>query len=74
MSCTLKGKVSWFNDAKGYGFISCPQLKTDVFAHYAEIVGEGFATLAEGQTVVFTVANGPKGNLIAKDIVKEISP
>ena len=60
MSDTMKGTVKWFNEAKGFGFIA-PESGADVFAHYSEISGSGFKTLAEGQEVVFTVTQGQKG-------------
>jgi CspA family cold shock protein len=56
----LKGTVKWFNESKGYGFIS-PEEGKDVFVHFSEIRMEGFKTLAEGQVVQFEVTNGPKG-------------
>ena len=54
------GKVKWFNDAKGFGFIERPQ-GGDVFVHYSSIRGAGFKTLTEGQKVEYTVAEGQKG-------------
>ena len=60
MSDTQKGTVKWFNEAKGFGFIA-PENGADVFAHYSEITGSGFKTLAEGQEVEFTVTQGQKG-------------
>ncbi|MBI5190845.1 MAG: cold-shock protein [Nitrospirae bacterium] len=56
----LKGTVKWFNESKGYGFIS-PEEGKDVFVHFSEIKMDGFKTLAEGQRVEFEVTNGPKG-------------
>ncbi len=55
-----KGKVKWFNDAKGYGFIEEEGGK-DVFVHYSAIQGSGFRTLKEGQGVEFQIVDGPKG-------------
>jgi cold shock protein len=55
-----QGKVKWFNDSKGYGFIEQPE-GGDVFVHYTAIQGQGFKTLDEGQTVEFELVQGPKG-------------
>ncbi|GAB4388351.1 MAG: cold-shock protein [Thermodesulfovibrionales bacterium] len=63
-----KGTVKWFNESKGFGFITRDD-GTDVFAHYSAIKGDGFKTLAEGDAVSFDVVNGDKG-LKAANIVK----
>jgi CspA family cold shock protein len=60
----LNGKVKWFNDAKGYGFIQRPDGK-DVFVHYTAIEGSGHRSLSEGQEVEFEVVDGPKGKQAA---------
>jgi len=60
------GTVKWFNDAKGYGFISRQDDGKDVFVHYSSISGEGFRTLIQGQTVEYDEQQGPKGLFAAK--------
>ena len=55
------GKVKWFNDSKGFGFITPEGGGEDLFAHFREIQGTGFKTLKEGQKVQFEVRRGPKG-------------
>jgi CspA family cold shock protein len=57
----IVGKVKWFNDAKGFGFISRDDGEKDCFVHHTAIDGEGFKTLREGQRVEFEVVQGTKG-------------
>jgi CspA family cold shock protein len=63
------GKVKWFNDAKGYGFIE-QEGGEDVFVHFSSISGEGFKTLKEGDPVEFEITQGPKG-LQAKNVNRQ---
>jgi CspA family cold shock protein len=56
-----QGTVKWFNDAKGYGFITPEDGSKDLFAHFSEIQGSGFKSLQEGQRVEFVVKQGQKG-------------
>jgi len=58
---TITGTVKWFNDAKGFGFITQDDGGPDVFAHFSAITGDGFKSLKEGQKVEFEVAKGLKG-------------
>ncbi|MCY1538569.1 Major cold shock protein CspA [compost metagenome] len=60
MSNRQSGTVKWFNDEKGFGFIT-PTEGPDVFVHYRAIESTGFKSLAEGQAVTFEVVKGPKG-------------
>jgi len=55
------GTVKWFNESKGFGFITPTDGGKDVFVHFSEIQAEGFKVLTEGQSVTFNVENGPKG-------------
>ncbi len=64
----VTGTVKWFNDQKGYGFIT-PENGSDVFVHHSAIQGEGFKTLSEGQKVEFEITTGPKGQQ-ATNVVK----
>ena len=63
-----KGKVKWFSNQKGYGFIT-PEDGADVFVHHTAIQGDGYKTLEEGQAVEFEIVNGPKGEQ-ATNVVK----
>ncbi len=56
-----KGKVKWFNDAKGFGFITGDGIERDIFVHHTSIQAEGFRSLNEGQDVEFELTEGPKG-------------
>lgn len=56
----MNGTVKWFNDSKGFGFISNDDGSDDVFVHFSSIISDGFKTLAEGQKVVFDVEPDPK--------------
>ena len=60
MSNTVTGTVKWFNESKGFGFIS-QESGPDVFAHFSAIQGSGFKTLLEGQQVEFSITQGQKG-------------
>lgn len=63
---TVNGKVKWFNEKKGFGFIEQGSGKADIFVHFSAIQGDGFRTLAEGQEVTFEVEQGQKGPQAAK--------
>jgi len=63
------GKVKWFNESKGYGFIQQEENERDIFVHYSDIEGDGFRTLNEGDSVEFEPVEGPKG-LQAKNVRK----
>ena len=71
MFCKIEkeaGKVKWFNDSKGFGFLTTDD-GTDIFVHHSAIQGEGFKTLDEGQEVEFEIVQGAKGPQ-AQDVVK----
>ncbi|KAF6999817.1 hypothetical protein CFC21_015791 [Triticum aestivum] len=57
----ITGKVKWFNESKGFGFITPDDGSKDVFVHFSAIHGKGFKTLAEGQRVEFEIQDGQKG-------------
>ena len=63
-----RGKVKWFSNQKGYGFIT-PESGKDVFVHHSVIQGDGYRSLEEGQEVEFEIEQGPKGEQ-AKNVVK----
>ena len=63
------GTVKWFNDAKGFGFITPEDSDRDCFVHYSSITGSGFRTLAEGEKVEFDLVQGQKGPA-AENVVK----
>ncbi len=69
MSERVSGTVKWFNNAKGFGFITREDGDDDVFVHFRSIEGEGYRTLNEGQAVEFKLVEGPKG-LQAEEVSK----
>jgi cold shock protein len=73
---SISGRVKWFNESKGYGFIE-REGEEDVFVHYSAIEGEGFKTLKEGQLVEFEVTDSPKGaqaSLVRRAMQEDPSP
>lgn len=68
MSDRVRGTVKWFNNSKGYGFLA-PENGNDVFVHFSAIQGDGYRTLEEGQTVEFSIEQGPKGQQAANVVV-----
>lgn len=66
----IKGNVKWFNEAKGFGFITPENGSKDVFVHFSAIQGNGFKTLAEGQHVEFEISEGEKGPSAANVTVR----
>jgi len=58
----MLGKVKWFNEKKGFGFITIEGKEEDVFVHYTGVLGDGFKTLKEGDEVEFTISKGKKGD------------
>ena len=63
------GKVKWFDNKKGYGFIEQEGVDEDIFVHHTAIQGEGFKTLSQGESVEFELVSGPKG-LNAQNVMK----
>lgn len=61
MDNRMKGTVKWFNDAKGFGFITPEDGSKDIFVHHSAITANGFRSLAEGDQVEFSIEQGPKG-------------
>ena len=69
MSDRQTGTVKWFNNAKGFGFITMDDRPDDIFVHFRAIQGDGYRSLNEGQEVEFTLVEGPKG-LQAEEVTK----
>jgi cold shock protein len=69
---SVSGKVKWFNNAKGYGFLEQEGGDKDVFVHFSAIQTDGFRTLKEGEQVEFEITEGPKGMQAAN--VKRLTP
>ncbi|MFK9004592.1 cold shock domain-containing protein CspD [Pseudomonas pergaminensis] len=69
----INGKVKWFNNAKGYGFVNEEGKTEDLFAHYSAIIMDGYKTLKAGQPVNFEIIQGPKGlHAVNIDTAKEV--
>jgi CspA family cold shock protein len=66
MSNKIKGTVKWFNETKGFGFITPEDGSKDIFVHFSAIADSGFKTLAEGQRVEFSIEQGQKGPAAAQ--------
>lgn len=66
---TVYGKVKWFNNARGFGFITPEETEEDCFVHHSSIVADGFRTLVEGERVQFEIVQGEKG-LAAKNVTR----
>ncbi len=71
MSERVTGKVKWFNDAKGFGFIERQGSEQDIFVHFRSIEGEGYRSLNQGQEVEFDLQQGPKG--LQAEAVKKVA-
>ena len=69
MSERISGTVKWFNNAKGFGFITRDGSDDDIFVHFRSIQGDGYRTLNEGQAVEFKLVEGPKGHQ-AEEVTK----
>jgi CspA family cold shock protein len=69
VSARENGKVKWFNNARGYGFIEREKGGEDIFVHYKSIQGDGYRSLSEGQEVAFELQTGDKG-LQAENVVR----
>ena len=67
-----KGKVKWFNDAKGFGFIQGDGVEKDIFVHHTAIQADGFRSLSEGDQVEFDLIEGPKGPKAEKVIRAQV--
>jgi CspA family cold shock protein len=67
------GIVKWFDEKKGYGFITAPDGGADIFVHYSGIQGEGFKTLAEGEQVTYNLVVGEKGPK-AENVIRTVTP